>query len=101
MLFFSCPFLAASYASFVSFNRAIFIFFAPLAFALLAATHVFPIPLSSWEQIPLWVVCRSTGPVLVPDFLFFILLPGCVLHLTVLRRDLVLELHIQPMDASQ
>jgi len=55
---------------FFSFNRAIFIYFASLAFALLAATRVFPIPLSSWEQNPLWVVCRSTGLVLVPDFYF-------------------------------
>lgn len=71
MICFSCPLLAASYASLVFFNRTIFIYFASLAFALLAATHVHPVPLSSWEQIPLWVVCRSTGLVLVPDFLFF------------------------------
>lgn len=44
----------------------------PFPFTLLAATHVFPIPLGSWELIPLWVVCkRSVEFVLVPDYLIF------------------------------
>lgn len=55
---------------FISTELFLSIFGSPL-FALLSATHVFAIPLSSWELIPLWVVCkRSVGLALVSDYLF-------------------------------
>lgn len=94
MHFFSSPFLASFTARLVYFSCAIFIYFGSPPFALLSATHVFPIPLNSWELIPLWVVCkRAVGLVLVPDYLFiylFLILPGYVFYLAVLCRDLVL-----------
>lgn len=79
-------------ARLVYFNWAIFVYFASPPYALLSATHVFSIPFSNWELIPLWVVCtRTSSTDLLPDFYVFIylflILPGYVFYLAALCRD--------------
>lgn len=83
------------FARLVYFNWAIFVYFASPPYALLSATHIFSIPFSNWELIPLWVACTRTSPIdLLPDFslviYLFLILPDYVFYLAALCRDFLL-----------